>query len=156
MSRNRSRKPLSFEVLESRALPASMALSLVLDVACEGDPAEWAEQHHELTAAACAQIHYWGQQRGTDQILEVFHQQPGLHHGTSLVTDPVTRSSAETAEYCETIDGLISEVAAVEIIRSLDHDAAVRRLAEQHESAVDEAIQQLPSASENQPPDGRS
>ena len=134
MSSNRPRKPLSFEVLESRTLPAAMALSLVLDVACEGDPAEWAQQHQELTAAACAQIHYWGQERGSDQILEVLHQRPGPRDGPSATQQSLPRSSAKTPEYCETIDGLISEAAAIEIIRTLDRVTAVRRLGEQHES----------------------
>jgi hypothetical protein len=123
-----------------------MALSLVLDVTCEGDPAEWAQQHQELTAAACARIHYWGQERGSDQILEVFHQGARIRGGTSVSADQLPRSSAKAPEYCETIDGLISEAAAVEIIRSLDHDAAARILGTQQESAIDEAIQQLPHA----------
>lgn len=156
MSRNRPRTPLSFEVLESRTLPASMTLSLVLDAACEGDPLEWAQHHQELTAAACAQIHFWGQQRGSDQILEVFHQRPEPRDGTPAVAEFLPRTSAKAPEYCEAIDGLISEAAAIEIIRAVDHNAAVRRLGQHHESAIDEAIQQLPNASADQEAGGLS
>jgi hypothetical protein len=107
-------------------------------------------------AAACAQIHYWGQERGSDQILEVFHQRPGPRDSTTAAEASLPCALAKTPEYCETIDELISEAAAIEIIRSLDGDAAVRHLGQQHESVIDEAIQQLPRASADHDASGMS
>jgi hypothetical protein len=125
-----------------------------LDAACEGDPVEWAARHHELTAVACEQIRFWAEQRPTDQILEVFHQESGPPAGVSDVSGSLPRLSAETPEYCETIDGLIGEAAAIEMIRCLDHEATVRHLGSQYEALVDRAVEQFPAFSEGKDASG--
>jgi hypothetical protein len=146
MSRKRPRTPLQIEALESRAVPASFALSMALDAACDGDPLQWAALHRDLTSAACEQIQYWEQQRASDQILDVFHQRPGVGANELIEAHDPSDSPAKSAEYCEAIDGMIGEMAASEIIRYLDQDATAQRQEPQYAALVDQALRQLPSA----------
>lgn len=140
MLSNRQPKPLRFETLETRTLPASVALSLVLDAACEGDPAQWAERHRELADVAAEQIHYWQQQRASHQIVDLFHQTSSSAGDFSEETDQLPRPAAKTSEYCEEIDAMIGEVASAEIIRCLDRDTTTQHLGQQYADLVDEVL----------------
>lgn len=144
MSYRRPHTPLHVEALESRALPASFALCLALDAACDGDPLQWAALHRELTSAACEQIRYWEQERASDQILSVFHQQPDAAVDEFPPDSDVSGGDSPTKspEYCETIDGMIGELAAGEIMRYLDREAATEQLGAQYENLVDQALRQ--------------
>jgi hypothetical protein len=146
MSRRPTRIPLHIEALESRALPASFALSLALDVACDGDPLQWAALHRELTSATGEQIQFWEQQRASDQILGVFHQRPESRAEEALEDRGTGESPVKSPEYCEAIDGMIEEIAASEIIRYLDHQATVQQMGPQYEALVDQALRQLPAS----------
>jgi hypothetical protein len=117
---------------------------MVLDAACDGDPVLWAEQHEELSAAACEHIRYWEQQRASDQILDVLNGPGGGWSVESPAGEAASRGGAEEAEYCDAIDELISEAAASEIIRCLahTHDAG---LAAKYDVFVQQAVEQLSS-----------
>ena len=153
MPRKQPITPLRIEALESRAVPASFALSLALDAACDGDPLQWEALHRELTSAACEQIQYWEQQRASAQILDVFHQRPGTAADQIDSDHDTGDSPTKSPEYCEAIDGLIGELAASEIIRYLDQDATAEHGGPSYEVLVDHALPQLPTASGQDPAD---
>ncbi len=140
MFSSRHPKPLRFEALEPRSLPASVALALVLDAACEGDPAEWAARHRELADVASEQIHYWQQERASQQIVGLFHQASAPNAGPSDESRDLPRPSAKTTEYCEAIDAMIGEAASVEIIQCLDRQTTTQHLGQQYADLVDEVL----------------
>jgi hypothetical protein len=119
---------------------------MALDVACDGDPLQWAALHRELTSAACEQIQYWEQDRASDQILDVFHQRPGGRADEIPEEGDHSSVSTKSPEYCAAIDGMIGEVAAGEIIRYLDQEAADPHIGPRFEELVDQALRQSSSA----------